>query len=61
MWYFILPAGLAELGPPLVKLHIVPVVKHLATRIDNVLEKPSSSNADKIAANQIKNVLIVRY
>ncbi|KAK7598055.1 hypothetical protein V9T40_006290 [Parthenolecanium corni] len=50
--------GLAELGPQLVKLHIVPRIESLASRVDKVLLDSSSSQADKIAATQIKNLLI---
>lgn len=59
MYFFIV--GLEALGPQLVKLYIVPRVKMISSRVDGVLEKPSSSNADKIAANQIKNQLIVKW
>ncbi|XKL65897.1 hypothetical protein PGB90_009317 [Kerria lacca] len=51
--------GLQELGPQLVKLYIIPRVKIISPRIDGILERPTSSNADKVAANQIKNILIV--
>lgn len=58
---FIFDLGLAELGPQLVKLYVLPRVKTLSARLDSVLERMSSSNADKIAATQIKNLLIVCY
>lgn len=41
------------------KLYIVSKVKLTSSRIDTVMDKPTSSNADKIAATQIKNLLIV--
>lgn len=51
--------GLAELGPQLVKLYIIPRVKPLVSRMDSMLEKPSTSNADRVAVTQIKSLLIV--
>ena len=52
--------GLAELGPQLVKLYIIPRVKPLVLRMDSMLEKPCTSNADRVAVTQIKSLLIVR-
>ncbi|XP_065207636.1 transcription initiation factor TFIID subunit 6 [Planococcus citri] len=50
--------GLAELGPQLVKLYVLPRVKALLARLDGVLERSTPNNADRIAASQIKNLLI---
>ena len=54
-------AGLMELGPEVSKVFIFPRVKSIAERIDNISETPHPPPApDKIAANHIKLLLLVR-
>jgi len=50
-----------ELGPEVSKVFIFPRVKSIAERIDNISETPHPPPApDKIAANHIKLLLLVR-
>lgn len=58
---FISISGLAELGPQLIKLYIIPSLKPLSVRLDGVLEQTTTSNADRIAVTHIKNLLIVSF
>ncbi|XP_021926044.1 transcription initiation factor TFIID subunit 6 isoform X2 [Zootermopsis nevadensis] len=50
--------GLSELGTEVVKVFILPRVKHVADRIENATEGPILSNIDKIAAGHIKHLLV---
>lgn len=50
-------AGLGELGSEVIKVFIVPRLKHISERIESHLNGTSASNIDKIAADHIKNIL----
>ncbi|KAJ9576652.1 hypothetical protein L9F63_025450, partial [Diploptera punctata] len=50
--------GLSELGTEVIKVFILPRVKHVADRIENAMEGPVLSNIDKIAAGHIKHLLV---
>ncbi|KAJ8870858.1 hypothetical protein PR048_027159 [Dryococelus australis] len=48
------PVGLSELGPEVVKVFILPNVKHISERIEGATEGPVLNNIDRIAAGHIK-------
>ncbi|PSN55976.1 Transcription initiation factor TFIID subunit 6 [Blattella germanica] len=50
--------GLSELGTEVIKVFILPRVKHVADRIEHAIEGPVLSNIDKIAAGHIKHLLV---
>ncbi|KAG9464375.1 hypothetical protein GDO78_020045, partial [Eleutherodactylus coqui] len=51
-------AGLAELGPDVIKTLIVPRLQVEGERLRNVLEGPVLSNIDKIGADHVQSLLL---
>lgn len=51
-------AGLAELGPEVIKVIIMPKLKPLSERIKSVRDSSLSSNFDKIAAEHLKSLVL---
>ncbi|PKK16932.1 TAF6 RNA polymerase II, TATA box binding protein (TBP)-associated factor, 80kDa [Columba livia] len=52
-------AGLAELGPDVIKTLILPRLQAEGERIRNILEGPVVSNIDKIGADHVQTLLLV--
>ncbi|KAG8147357.1 putative Transcription initiation factor TFIID subunit 6 isoform 2 protein [Naja naja] len=53
-------AGLAELGPDVIKTLILPRLQVEGERVRSVLEGPVVSNIDKIGADHVQSLLLVR-
>ncbi|XP_034238407.1 transcription initiation factor TFIID subunit 6 [Thrips palmi] len=50
--------GLSEIGAEVVKVFVIPRIKHLGERIEPALDSPTFSSVDRIAAGHIKHLLL---
>lgn len=50
--------GLSEIGAEVVKVFVIPRIKHLSERIEPALESSTFSSVDRIAAGHIKHLLL---
>lgn len=51
--------GLSELGTEVIKAFFVPKIRPIGDRIEAYLDGAASTNADRIAATHIKQLIIV--
>ena len=52
-------SGLSELGPEVIKAFVLPQVKPLGARLEQLAEQPSISPADKLATTHLKQLFAV--